>query len=79
LRRGGQNPLHDALHHRREGRGRHHPRHLAHQIRICGDRRHLLLPEIHQPPGQVFDRRFGAGSFTVFCHGENYNSLSALR
>jgi hypothetical protein len=79
----GQDALHDALHHRREGRGRHHLGHLAHQVGIGGDRRHLLLPEVHQPLGQVLDGRlrggFGAGFLAVFCHGGNYNSLSALR
>jgi hypothetical protein len=75
------------LHHRREGRGRHHLGHLAHEVGIGGDRRHLLLPEVHEPFGQIlygglsgsFPGRFGPGFLAVFCHGGNYNSLSALR
>jgi hypothetical protein len=67
------------LHHRRKGRGRHHLSHLAHEVGIGGDRRHLLLPEVHEPLGQVLDGWFWPGFLAVFCHGRNYNSLSALR
>jgi hypothetical protein len=57
------------LHHGRERRRRHHPGHLAHEIGIGGNRRHLLLPQIHDPAGEILDLRFRVVG-AVFSHAK---------